>query len=300
MPSIVEQIQKDALDPNFPVSALLRKVKLAATKLKLPKVEDWVDSELKGYKGEVPDYRKIRGQPKAKNPYVGWIPIAGTGEVMKMISIVPLGQPISGIESLLAAKDRGEFIFPYPPNIVEMLNQDNDVYFAEMGAHFDRSAAVAVVDAVRTLVLEWAIELEKRGIAGTEVSFSKDEQKLAQQAGVSIQIGSIHSFTGNLGSSGVSGDVVTTHISADTVRDVVSQVKQQSEQLVREGVDSAELQNCLKVIEAALDAKKSASVVSQLLKELRDVVRKAGAKLVSVGVVTLLNQLLGTGVPIAQ
>lgn len=47
MSGIIEQIQRDALDPNFPVSALLRKVKLAAAKLKLPKVEDWVDSEPK-------------------------------------------------------------------------------------------------------------------------------------------------------------------------------------------------------------------------------------------------------------
>jgi hypothetical protein len=297
MPSIIEQIQKDALDPAFPVSALLRKVKLAATKLKLPKIEDWVDNELKGYKKEVPEYRRVRGQPKAKNPYVGWIPIGGPKDLIERISTVPIGQPISGIESLLSAKDRGELIFPYPPDIVELLNTGNDVYFAEMGAHFDRSSAVAIVDAVRTLVLEWAMELEKAGITGSEVNFSPDEQARARRLGVSIQIGSIHSFTGNLGSSNVSGDIIVSTLTAERVRDVVSQAKAQTEQLVREGIDRNELLERLGGIEKALNKGESLSVLEQLLTELRSSVAKTAGKLVSSGLLTILNQLLGTGIP---
>lgn len=297
MPNIIEQIQKDALDPNFPVSALLRKVKLAATKLKLPKVEDWVDSELKGYSREVPQYRRVRGLPKARNPLRGWIPISGDVATMEFISTFPVGQAISGIENLLSRPEGDRLMFPYPPDLVEKLNQGTGVYFAEMGLHVDRSAAVAIVDAVRTLVLEWAIELEKNGITGSDVSFSSEEQKLAQKAGVNIQIGSIASFTGNLGASGVSGDVIATHVTAENVRDFVNQVKQQTEQLVREGVDRTELQACLKAIEDALHSKKSASVISQLLEELKGVVIKAGGKLVSSGVLALLHQLTGTGIP---
>jgi AbiTii len=70
MASIIEQIQHDALDGSVRVSDLLRRVKLAATKLSLGTVEDWVEQELNGYKGrELPEYRIINGQPVYKSPY---------------------------------------------------------------------------------------------------------------------------------------------------------------------------------------------------------------------------------------
>jgi hypothetical protein len=83
MTSIVEQIQHDALDHNVPVSTLLRRVKLAATKLGLGAVEDWVEQELKGYRTHAPDYRVVAGRPMARNPYRGWEPSwhnRGTGD----------------------------------------------------------------------------------------------------------------------------------------------------------------------------------------------------------------------------
>jgi hypothetical protein len=297
MPSIIEQIQKDALDPNFPASALLRKVKLAAAKLKLAKVEDWVDNELKGYNNEVPDYRRVVGRPKALNPMRGWIPISGPAHLVEKISTVPVSQPIAGIESLIADGNNEGLMFPYPPALIEQLNTRNRVHFGEMALHFDRSSAVAIVDAVKTLILEWAVELEKAGITGSDVSFTSDEQQRAQQMGVNIQIGSIHSFTGNLGSTNISGDVITSVVTAEKIREFVSQVKPQIDQLVREGIDREELSSRLTAIERALEEEKDPAFVARLLNELKDTVVKTAGKLVSSGVLTLLGQILGTGAP---
>jgi AbiTii len=69
VPSIIEQIQRDALDRAVSVSDLLRRMKLAATKLGLGAVEDWVEQELNGCKGELPDYRIIHGRPMVQDPY---------------------------------------------------------------------------------------------------------------------------------------------------------------------------------------------------------------------------------------
>jgi AbiTii len=69
MPTIIEQIQLDALSKSVSVSDLLRRVKLAAVKLGLGQIEDWVERELNGYKTEVPDYRVVHGVPMAKHPY---------------------------------------------------------------------------------------------------------------------------------------------------------------------------------------------------------------------------------------
>jgi hypothetical protein len=80
MPTIVEQIQRDALDPSVSVSTLLRRVKLAAAKLGLGQVENWVEQELNGYSSTLPEYRIMRGSPMAFNPYTGWQPLMGSSD----------------------------------------------------------------------------------------------------------------------------------------------------------------------------------------------------------------------------
>jgi hypothetical protein len=99
LPSIVEQIQRDALDNSVSVSALLRRVKLAAVKLRLGAVEEWVERELNGYTSPVPDYRVLRGTPMARNPYTGWHPIGGAVDALRKR---PNGLPIAVIEDLVA------------------------------------------------------------------------------------------------------------------------------------------------------------------------------------------------------
>jgi len=77
MPSLVEQLQRDALDRNVSVATLLRKAKVVAVKLSLSDAIEWIDLELSGYPDldKVPGYRKVEGQPKGQNPIRGWIPI---------------------------------------------------------------------------------------------------------------------------------------------------------------------------------------------------------------------------------
>jgi hypothetical protein len=108
MPTIIEQIQRDALDSNIPVSALLRRVKLAAAKLRLDVIEDWVDKELNGYTSNVPDYRILTGRPKGRNPLRGWIPVIGEGT--ELFSSRPNGQPVAALEDLI--KGDGGMVLP--------------------------------------------------------------------------------------------------------------------------------------------------------------------------------------------
>ena len=73
---LVLQLQAEAVDPNVPVSKLLRLAKLIATKLDQKDALVWIDKELDGYMDgvtkDVPEYRMIGGQPKGYNPYHGW------------------------------------------------------------------------------------------------------------------------------------------------------------------------------------------------------------------------------------
>jgi AbiTii-like protein len=78
MPTLVEKLQLEAMNPEVRVSDLLRRVKFTAVQLGLGKVEDWVEQELNGYKGVLPpDYRTVHGRPMAHHPYVGWQELRG-------------------------------------------------------------------------------------------------------------------------------------------------------------------------------------------------------------------------------
>lgn len=193
MPTLVEQLQLEALDQNVSIAQLLRRVKLIAAKLKLEATTEWVDHELNGYRGATPAYRQVKGQPRAFNPYRGWIPITGSVEMMEAISSRSVGQSVAGLEALL--KDRGGdgLYMPFSAKQARGLSGGGEPEFADMGLHIDQSVIVGMLDAVRSKVLDWAIGLEREGVLGSEVGFSEEEAKKAKD--VVIQI---HSFSGQL------------------------------------------------------------------------------------------------------
>jgi hypothetical protein len=47
--SLVEELQRDAVNPGVRVSDLLRKALLVPSKLDIPGVPEWIDKELSGY-----------------------------------------------------------------------------------------------------------------------------------------------------------------------------------------------------------------------------------------------------------
>lgn len=199
MATLVEQLQADSTNPAVLVSTLLRKVKLTAAKLRLGSVADWVQCELAGYTGEVPEYRFLYGRPRVHNPFHGWIPITTDPKFSRIISRWRMLQPISELENLIS-RDEGPLFMPYPPEIIQTINSMADVPLAQMGLFFDRSALVGIIDSVRNAVLDWSLELENVGILGTDVSFSADE--LRKASGVSVHIGS---FTGTFNSGDAIG-----------------------------------------------------------------------------------------------
>lgn len=201
------------MNSDVPVSDLLRRVKLAAVKLGLGAVEDWVEHELKGYEGKPPEYRKVHGRPMGRNPYRGWMPMGGHTE---SISWMRNPEPVSSLEALLGGSDKGgTFHVAYPDKLVAMLDQQNGVRGWSYALEISPSELNRILDHVRTLVFEWALNLEKAGIMGSETSFDNEEKNKAQNSSTVINIGHIGSFVGNLGQGNASGDIDSSGIDAD-------------------------------------------------------------------------------------
>ncbi|WP_410051984.1 hypothetical protein [Bradyrhizobium sp. SZCCHNRI1009] len=180
MATIVEKLQQAALDPKTPVSDLLRRVKYVAAKLGLGNIEDWVDHELNGYPTPPPDYRRVHGRPMGRSPYRGWMPLGGTTEPL---STIPVSQPVSALEALSAsAATSGTLQIPYPDQICALLDQQNRVRGWNYCLEVPPSEPKRILDRVRTLVLEWALNLERTGIMGSEEGFDQTDKKKARAA----------------------------------------------------------------------------------------------------------------------
>lgn len=181
MDSLVLELQRDALDRNIHITDLLRKALLVSKKLKIKDIEEWLDGELNGYEGiPTPDYRQVRGELKVLNPYNGWNPVMlSDDEWQDLLCLRNLDISISQIENLLENSEGGSFLMKYPAEpagvIMKLIGQQ-----LEPALHISLHQLVLIIDSIKTKIMEFALDLESRGILGEGMTFSKREQQLAE------------------------------------------------------------------------------------------------------------------------
>lgn len=293
MSGLVEEIQRNALNPDVGVSTLLRKVKLAAAKLRLPTIEAWVESELNGYEGTVPAYRQFSGIPKAYNPFRGWIAIQLPADMYEKLSETTTRQSVAEIEDLLASSANNTFHTPLNRNIVDLLNQGMQVQFPDMSIFVARSQLTAILDKVRNLVLDWAIALEKNGITGEGMSFSQEEKSAAQRD-ASVSIGSVGTIVGVIGGQNTVRDIVGGNINPTSVRDLAQQLRTSHEVLVNAGADGQFLSAVVKaLIVESEKPQPNQGVLRGLLGDARSALAGAAGNLMASGALALISSMLG-------
>lgn len=211
---LIGEIIGEAITNTRSLAELLRMVKVAAHRLSLPVIEDWVSKELDGYEdaSDVPDYRRISGQVVVKHVMHGWHSIGGDPEIIAMLQERNLGGSVAQLEAmLLEAKSSGStgtFTIFMPPDSVSKVLGDNSSAYVAMGTRFPVAAISALLDRVRGKILDWAIEMEKQGVIGQGMSFSTKEKEDAARATTNITFsGPVGTIAGNFGAGNSSGDI---------------------------------------------------------------------------------------------
>ena len=181
MDSLVLELQRDALDRNIHITDLLRKALLVSRKLKIKDIEEWLSGELNGY-GEtiIPDYRQVSGELKVFNPFNGWNPVMLTDkEWQDLLCVRKLEISISQIENLVENSKGGSFLIKFPAEqaglIMKLIGRQ-----LEPALHASLHQLVLIIDSVKTKIMEFALDLESRGILGEGMTFSRQEQQLAE------------------------------------------------------------------------------------------------------------------------
>jgi len=178
---MVDKLLDEVQDKNIPISNLLRKAKVLASRLDKKDLLAWIDKELSGYgkKEKVPDYRMVHGQVKAWNPYHGWIPVIMRGDWASVTSR-GVSQSVNELEALTGS-DSPTFEMPFPDSVTAQMITDSP-FPTKSSLFIGSTAIVGILNSVRNKLFDWLLELDKGGI-------KVDEAPVAEQAAARSALG---------------------------------------------------------------------------------------------------------------
>lgn len=287
---VVLQLQADCISAGVPISTLLRKAKLIASKLRLTDTTDWLEQELNGYSGpwkDIPSYRIGTGMPKYFNPYHGWLDIVlSDPRTNTAVSTCHLPQSIAEIEHLSSKGSNGFVILGFPAPIADFLHNSINIEF-NCGLHLSTAVLIGVIEGVRNTVLDWTLNLEQQGIMGEGLSFSKTEIERAQMV-------TNHIYNSNVGVVGqVLGDASMAHFQTSSgeldqqkLTELASQIRAASGGLP-EGVGKAVLKPVAELEKAATTGDKNR--VTTAFASIRSVLEGASGNLAAAGILSALG-----------
>ena len=187
--SIVHELQQAAMDESTQVSALLRKTLAVASKLNLQDSVRWVQRELNGYRPEtietdLPTYRIVRCRIMFAISHNEWRPLQfNSSNEAEKLEWVRIYIPLAEIEAHIN-KEEGIGMQLPPEAVLELCRATKTR--TEFIRDISRSSFIGITSAVRNLVLEWALQLEREGIHGEAPSFTSAEKQKAAGSNVEV------------------------------------------------------------------------------------------------------------------
>ncbi len=294
MASLIEQLQQEALDPSTSIPDLLRKTKVVAVKLDRMDAAAWVEHELNGFpnQADVPTYRTVTGEMRWLNPVRGWCPLlVPDNDARRLLSTQQVRQAISELEAMLKPNAEGELYVAFHPKLVQDIQKLIGFEIGGAGLWFGKSCVVRILDAVRTRVLDWAVELERAGVRGEgTLSFSKRDREAAAHVTYNIHVGG--SVTGNVG--GVSGNAVVsaTHVGPETVQTLsrlADEIQRSAPQMgLSEAARSQLERDAIVLKEEVLRPVPDAAKIGGVLGSIKNIAENAAGGLMASGVLYVL------------
>jgi hypothetical protein len=285
MSGLVLELQSDCLNPNIDTSNLLRKALAVSKKLELGDMEEFFKHELFGYPetSDIPEFRKLKGLLKTHNPIYGSKPlIALNNELAKQfeeISSSYTRQPIGELSSLLD-NEKGTLIIAFPLETANTLMNMMDVPDMPV-LEIPSSQISRILDSVRSKILEWSLELEKRGVKGEGMEFSKQEKEKADSSSMIINL--IGSMTDSQLQQNSHGSTQSMNLLED-IQAFLKELKEKYKELQLSEELKKELEADITTIENQTNSPKPKSIIiNESLKSIRNILEGASGSLIAAG-----------------
>lgn len=199
---LVLQLQHLAQKSDSDIEELLRRAKLVAMKLKLADFEAWCDLELMGYKDldDLPDYRITTGNLFIWNPSRGLMPFRfEDSQMYEAITTVKLFETVGQYLNLIKVKPEGLTI-QLPNNVLDYLYSIQKRHYGfclEPRLNIAITQILNVFTHVRNTIFNWSVNLEKIGILGDGMQFTREEKEKAMSNTV-YNIGNLQGIAGQV------------------------------------------------------------------------------------------------------
>lgn len=215
-------------------------------------------------------------------------------KVVNALSERAIGQAIGELETMVKGDSaRGEGHVSFPPETETQLLK---AMYPKMKPTLEVSGASikGITDRVRDIVLNWALDLEAKGILGEGMTFSDREKKTASEANYHVH------YHGNVGKSQIqqgtvdSSQVITTRqFDIDAVKAVVTELRANVAQLELAADQNRQLAAELASIEAQLAAPQPRQgIIAECLDSVRNILEGCAGSLIASGLLHRLVQIL--------
>lgn len=277
MSGLILEIQNGALDKDVAVSDLLRKALAASKKLDIDEMVAWIENELNGYRSasDLPEYRKLRGRLRVWNPYRGYQPLNMSKEMADVAERLWLYDSAAALETAIARNDDG-VVFSLDASKKNALMNGMEIPL-EPSMYVPAGSLVGILNSVRNYILNWALELEKKGIKGDGLSFSAKEVHAAAQVSYVTNIGTMNNSQLQQSSSGAqtytNGDVAPL---LSLMEELISRLGELPEDLRGEARSDVET-----VISQVNSPKPKAGIIKEAIKSLRSILENAAGGILS-------------------
>ena len=253
--SPVLKLQDMAGSSSSNIEDVLSRAKMVSVKLSLNDKTEWFNHELNGYPnfGSLPNYRILKNTPvKAFNPYAGYIPFnfgnleSENRVLFQTFTTLHIINPVSMLVEF--AKNEKTLYSDLPESKALFLRDNSGCDFQLFWA-INPTQITKILSNIRSLVLDWALLLESKGIYGEGLMFSPEEKKEAKNVTYN------NTINNNGNGMTVIGDVDSTN---SVVGGTVSHVQQQNikgdfsalERMLKEhGVDDSDINELKGVID---------------------------------------------------
>ncbi len=299
MSSLVLELQKEAIDSTVPVTDLLRKALAVATKIGVQEFQEWIELELNGYKkdNKIPHYRKVIGSLKCLDRVQGLVPvrIPDPGKAEK-ISTMNFNQPISEIASLQKEANAETVIWTeFEKKMEESLRSAMGGASVQPVLQISVTDLAKIIDAVRNAVLKWALKLEQDGILGEDLTFTKEEQRVAASNVYHIQtyIGSMMHSQLQQGTRNSSQTMTVNELDVAKVLSVLKEIKRTVAGLNLAPEIRNELSAEIATAETQANSPKpKTKIIMESLHTIRSILEGTAGSLIAAGILEQLKLLL--------
>lgn len=293
MASIVLELQKEAMNTGVDISDLLIKAHVVAKKLKITEFDEWIESELNGYREKkIPGYRNVNGNLKYYNPFHGYQDYLIEHEgISEALSNRKLCNPIAELEDLYKKGGNKPIVLSMPPEIRISFVKHFNAETAPEFLFITPSKLKSIFESVRKIILDWTLKLEEDGILGEDLKFTSVEKEIAVEKN-SKYTTIIHDSIVQVGDKNIQ------NINQIDLKEVETQLKSIKEHLgkleLNNDVDKKELKVGIKTIESQLESQKpNQTIIKESFKSIRNILEGCASSAIAPILIAGITKLIG-------